>query len=49
MKIRFLVFDIYGMGGTVRTVLNVTNYLAQSGYDIEIISVFRYRKVPFLK
>jgi glycosyltransferase involved in cell wall biosynthesis len=49
MKIRFLVFDIYGMGGTVRTVLNVTNYLAQSGYDIEIISVFRYRKVPFFE
>lgn len=47
MKIRFLVFDIYGMGGTVRTVLNVTNYLAQNGYDIEIISVFRHRKVPF--
>lgn len=49
MKIRFLVFDIYGMGGTVRTVLNVTNYLAQSGYDVEIISVFRYRRVPFFE
>lgn len=49
VKIRFLVFDIYGMGGTVRTVLNVTNYLAQSGYDVEIISVFRYRKVPFFE
>ncbi|MGE7778632.1 glycosyltransferase family 4 protein [Peribacillus sp. NPDC097264] len=49
MKIRFLMFDIYGMGGTVRTVLNVTNYLAQSGYDVEIISVFRFRKVPFFE
>ncbi|EOQ19532.1 hypothetical protein KOY_01832 [Bacillus cereus VDM021] len=49
MKIRFLVFDIYGMGGTVRTVLNVTNYLAQNGYDIEIVSVFRHRKVPFFE
>lgn len=49
LKIYFLVFDIYGMGGTVRTVLNVTNYLAQSGYDIEIISVFRYRESPFFE
>ena len=49
MKIYFLVFDIFGMGGTVRTVLNVTNYLAQSGYDIEIISVFRYRESPFFE
>ncbi|EJR00587.1 glycosyltransferase family 4 protein [Bacillus cereus] len=49
MKIRFLVFDIYGMGGTVRTVLNVTNYLAQNGYDVEIISVFRHRKIAFFE
>lgn len=49
MKIYFLVFDIFGMGGTVRTVLNATNYLAQSGYDIEIISVFRYRESPFFE
>lgn len=37
------------MGGTVRTVLNVTNYLAQSGYDIEVISVFRHRNIPFFE
>ncbi|MDO6658240.1 glycosyltransferase family 4 protein [Anaerobacillus sp. 1_MG-2023] len=49
MKIRFLVFDVYGMGGTVRTVLNVTNYLAQSGYDIEVVSVFRHRNIPFFE
>lgn len=47
MKIYFLVFDIYGMGGTVRTVLNVANYLAENGYDIEIISVFQRRRTPF--
>ncbi len=49
MKIRFLVFDIFGMGGTVRTVLNVTNYLAEKGYQVEIISVFRNRKFPFFE
>lgn len=35
------------MGGTVRTVLNITNYLAEKGYDIEIISVFRRQGKPF--
>ncbi|MCL6632479.1 MAG: glycosyltransferase family 4 protein [Alicyclobacillus herbarius] len=47
MKIRFLIFDIYGMGGTVRTVLNTANYLADHGEDVEIISVFRKNKEPF--
>ena len=35
------------MGGTVRTVLNVANYLAEKGFDIEIISVFRRQGRPF--
>jgi glycosyltransferase involved in cell wall biosynthesis len=47
VKIYFLIFDIYGMGGTVRTVLNTANYLARNGYDIEIVSVFRKNKDPF--
>lgn len=47
MKIHFLVLDIYGMGGTIRTVLNVANYLAASNYEVEIISVFRHREIPF--
>ncbi|WP_026909348.1 glycosyltransferase family 4 protein [Paucisalibacillus globulus] len=49
MKIYFLVYNIYGMGGTVRTVLNTTNYLAEKGYNIEIISVFRKQKEPFFE
>lgn len=49
MKIYFLIFNIYGMGGTVRTVLNVTNYLADRGFDIEIISVFRRQRKPFFE
>ena len=47
MRIHFLVLDIYGMGGTIRTVLNVANFLAKENYDVEIISVLRHRKVPF--
>lgn len=47
MRIHFLVLDIFGMGGTIRTVLNVANFLAKENYDVEIISVLRHRKVPF--
>lgn len=47
MKIYFLTLDIFGMGGTIRTVLNVANYLIDKNYDVEIVSVLRYRKVPF--
>lgn len=47
MKITFLTLDIFGMGGTIRTVLNVANYLVNNGYEVEIVSVLRYRKEPF--
>ncbi len=47
MRIHFLVLDIYGMGGTIRTVLNVANYLAKENYDVEIISVLKHRSTPF--
>ena len=49
MKIYFLIYNIYGMGGTVRTVLNTTNYLAEKGFSIEIISVFRRQRKPFFE
>ena len=47
MKIYFLIFDIYGMGGTGRTVLNIANYLVNNNYDVEIISVFKHKKEAF--
>ena len=39
-KIYFLSFNIFGMGGTGRTVINTAEYLANNGYDVELISVF---------
>lgn len=46
MKITFLVYNIYGMGGTVRTVVNTANYFARKNYEVEIISVRRTRGRP---
>lgn len=49
MKIYFLVYNIYGMGGTVRTTVNTVNYLAEHGYDVEIISLRRISEKPLFK
>lgn len=46
MKITFLVYNIYGIGGTVRTVVNTANYFASKGYTVEIISVRKTSKKP---
>lgn len=47
-KVYFLVYNIYGIGGTVKTVINTANYLYNEGYDIEIISVRRTSQDPKL-
>lgn len=40
MKISFLINNIYGIGGTNRTVINLAEALAAQ-HDVEIVSVFR--------
>jgi glycosyltransferase involved in cell wall biosynthesis len=40
VKISFLAHNIYGVGGTVRTVLNLAGALA-ARHEVEIVSVFR--------
>jgi glycosyltransferase involved in cell wall biosynthesis len=45
-KVTILIANAYGMGGTVRTCLNVAGYLAQR-HDVELISVQRLRNRPF--
>lgn len=47
-KIHFIVYNIYGVGGTVKTVINIANYLYSRGYDVEIISVRRTHEEPRL-
>ncbi|WP_433255674.1 glycosyltransferase family 4 protein [Streptosporangium sp. CA-135522] len=45
--VRIVLHHAYGMGGTIRTVLNLAGYLARER-DVEIISVVRTAEEPFL-
>ncbi|MGN9843902.1 glycosyltransferase family 4 protein [Nonomuraea sp. H19] len=46
MKIRYMLLHAYGMGGTIRTVVNQANAMAEAGHEVEIVSVVRRRKEP---
>ncbi|MGW4442040.1 glycosyltransferase family 4 protein [Streptomyces sp. NPDC004682] len=45
MKITFLIHNIYGVGGTIRTTLNLATALADR-HDVEIVSMLRHRTKP---
>ncbi|MCS0638119.1 glycosyltransferase [Streptomyces sp. LP05-1] len=45
MKVSFLIHTIYGIGGTIRTTLNLAEELADR-HEVEIVSVFRHRDKP---
>jgi glycosyltransferase involved in cell wall biosynthesis len=46
LRVYFLIMHAFGMGGTIRTVLNLAGYLA-ADYDVEIISMLHLRREPF--
>ncbi|KAB8195918.1 glycosyltransferase [Nonomuraea phyllanthi] len=46
MKIRYMLLHAYGMGGTIRTVVNQANAMAEAGHDVEIVSTVRRRTKP---
>lgn len=46
MKIRYMLLHAYGMGGTIRTVVNQANAMAAAGHDVEIVSAVRRRTKP---
>ncbi len=48
VKITYLIHNVYGIGGTIRTVLNQAGAMATLGHDVEIASVFRHRAEPAL-
>ncbi|MDT0327595.1 glycosyltransferase family 4 protein [Nocardiopsis lambiniae] len=47
MKIAYLVNDMYGIGGTIRTVANQAAALT-ARHEVEVVSVFRHRDDPAL-
>jgi glycosyltransferase involved in cell wall biosynthesis len=46
VKIRYLMLHVYGMGGTIRTVINQANAMAAAGHEIELVSLVRRRDTP---
>ena len=46
MKIRYMLLHAYGMGGTIRTVVNQANAMAEAGHEVEIVSAVRRRTDP---
>lgn len=49
-NIRFIVYNAFGIGGTIKTVFNFANYFQKTGkYSVEIISVKKTRETPILK
>lgn len=45
--VAILLMSAWGMGGTIRAAHNVAGHLAQQGFRVELISVFRVRDEPF--
>jgi glycosyltransferase involved in cell wall biosynthesis len=45
-RVTIVILNAYGMGGTIRTALNLASYLARD-YDVELLSVKRRKSEPF--
>ncbi|WP_425824742.1 glycosyltransferase family 4 protein [Streptomyces fractus] len=48
MKVSFLLFNAYGIGGTIRSTMNLAGALAEAGHAVEIVSVIRTKDRPAL-
>ena len=46
MNISFLAYNIFGIGGTVKTIVNTANHLVENGFKVEIISIKRTSDIP---
>ncbi|OEV03968.1 glycosyltransferase family 4 protein [Streptomyces oceani] len=43
MRIAYLLLHAWGMGGTIRTVMNQANTLVAAGHEVELVSAVRHR------
>ncbi|MDG4860088.1 glycosyltransferase, partial [Streptomyces sp. T-3] len=48
VKIAFLLFNAYGIGGTIRSTFNLASALAAARHDVEIVSVHSAKDKPAL-
>ncbi|MCP2335346.1 glycosyltransferase family 4 protein [Actinomadura rupiterrae] len=46
MKLTYLIYNAFGVGGTVRTVFNQANTMVERGHDVEIATMLRYHEEP---
>lgn len=48
-NIRFMVYNAFGIGGTVKTIFNFADFFQKTGnYNVEIISIKKTRDTPML-
>ncbi|MFB7223194.1 hypothetical protein [Streptomyces sp. NPDC056227] len=45
MKIAFLIHNVYGIGGTIRTTLNLASALTDH-HEVTVVSMLRHRTSP---
>lgn len=45
--VTIVLMSAWGMGGTIRAAHNLAGHLAERGYGVELLSVFRVRDEPF--
>ena len=48
-SITFFTHNVYAMGGTVKSISQLANVLAEKGHKVEIISVFKGASKPYFK
>ncbi|WP_436854584.1 glycosyltransferase family 4 protein [Staphylococcus caeli] len=46
-SITFFMHNVYAMGGTVKSISQTANILAEKGHQVEIISVFKGESTPY--
>ncbi|MFC4337213.1 glycosyltransferase family 4 protein [Salininema proteolyticum] len=46
MKITYVIRNVYGIGGTIKTTIDSANALADRGHEVSVVSLMRHRADP---